>query len=267
MRTPLDFLVKLRYLLLLLVLEAVCVLLIHRHGALRDNVVFTTAGSVAGLVCKASSSVSDYFGLRKENRKLTEEIAWLRSELYQLRDSAEIASLPRTESNVVVARVINNTISKNNNFITIDKGSMDGLRQGMCVYESDGVVGVVYRVSKRYALVMPLLNTESNISCRVKGGDCFGFLRWNGGDVHYASLTDLPSRSGVAKGDTIETSGFSSVFPKGLMVGRVSSIDDTRDGGSPEVSVELSVDFSRIEYVYVGLDVVPEELSDFLSAE
>ena len=266
MRTPLDFFVKFRHLLLFIVLEAVCMSLIYRHNSNRDNVVFTTAGNVAGVFCNISSSVSEYFGLRVENRKLADENAFLRSQLYLVRDSVEVARLEALTSSdsILVGRVISNTINRNQNYITVDIGSVEGVAQGMPVYASEGVVGVVYRVSRHFSLVMPLLNTSSSISCRIRGADCFGFLRWNGGDIYHASLTDLPSRSGVFIGDTVETSGFSKSFQSGLMVGIVSDIEES-EGVSPEVTVNLAVDFSRIGYVYIETTAVPQELLELTS--
>lgn len=266
MQTLLDFLVKFRHLLLFLLLEAVCIVLMFRNADLRGNVVFSTAGSVSGLVCRTSSSIEDYFGLRKENSRLAEEISCLRSQLYELRDSAELAALIPDESvySVSAARVIDNTVNRNQNFITIDRGSIDGLAEGMCVYESAGAVGVIYKVSRHYALVMPLINTNSNISCKIRSKDSFGFLKWDGDDVHYSLMTDLPSRSGVQVGDTVETSGFSSVFPKGIPVGVVRRVRES-DASSPEVMVELAVDFSRLQFVYVGTDAVSAELSELTS--
>ena len=264
MQTLLDFLVRFRYLLLFLFLETVCVILMSRHADMRDNVVFSTAGSVSGLVCELSSSVSDYFGLRTENRKLVEEIASLRAQLYELRDSAELAALPkRSDSSVSVARVIDNTVNRNRNFITIDKGSFDGIVPGMCVYESLGAVGIIYKVSHHYALVLPLINTDSNLSCKVRSEDCFGFLKWDGNDVRNSFLTDLPSHCGVEVGDTVETSGFSTVFPRGIPVGTVIDVREN-DASSPQVTVRLAVDFSRLEFVYVGTDVVSSELTTLI---
>lgn len=261
MRSPLDFLVKLRYLLLFLALEAVCMILLHRHATMRDNVMFTSAGTVSGFVNEISSTISSYFGLRKENDRLSAEIATLRSQLYELRDSAEIAGLPAVSDGFVVARVINNTLNRQQNYITIDKGSKDGISEGMGVCGLEGVVGVIYKVSSGYALIIPLLNRNSHVSCKVTGQDTFGFISWNGGDPHIAKLTDLPTRSGVAVGDTVLTSGFSSIFPKGLWIGTVCSVNDD-ETGNPEVFVELATDFSRLNYVYVNTMTVPEDLSE-----
>lgn len=258
MRSPLDLLVRLRYLLLFLVLETVSLVILFRFNSEQGSVATTAASSVAGGVRGVTSSIGRYFSLSKENRALAEENAMLRDQLYALRDSSELALLPSGDSHTVVARVIDNTIRKDNNLITLDRGSRSGLKAGMGVYDSNGVVGVVFSTSSNYSLVLPLVNTKSSVSCRVKGLDCFGFVEWKGGDVHHVNLKDLPSHSGVAKGDTVLTSGFSAVFPKDIIIGMVDYVE--ADAGTPEVSVTLAVDFSTLSYVYVSTDMISDEL-------
>lgn len=261
MRSLLDFLVRIRFFLFLVLLEAVCMALISRHRELRDNVAFTTAGRVGGFVSTLSSSVTAYVGLKEENRRLAGEVAELRGELYILRDCLSLSELPSGGDSIFVARVINNSINRKQNYITIDKGSDDGLQEGMGVYDSRGVVGIVYRMSAGYALVVPLVNTNSNVSCSIKGRGSLGFLRWNGSDVYSASLTELPSRSGISVGDTVVTSGYSKAFPKDLPVGYVTSVGKAEDG-SPLVIVGLSVDFSNLGYVYVGKGSLSDDIPE-----
>ena len=263
MRTPLDFFIRLRSLLVFIVLEAVCMVLINRHNHLRDNVVFTTAGSLGGAVVNISSSVAGYFGLRAENDALARENARLLSELYMLRDSAELSLLPESSDSVLTARVCGNSVNRDQNFITIDKGSTDGIDDGMPVSNSDGVIGIVYRTGRHYSLVMPLINVKTNISARVRGDECFGFVKWNGGDIGSVLLTNLPSNSAVAVGDTIETSGFSSVFPKGVPIGLVTDVRKA-EGAGLEVNVVPFADFARLGYVFVGLSRPSGELSELI---
>lgn len=235
--------------------------LISRHEGLRDNVAFTTAGSVGGFISEVTASVTSYIGLKEENERLAHEVSSLRSEIYRLRDYVSVTELPSVSDSdsIVVARVINNTVNRKQNYITIDKGSEDGLQEGMGVYESRGIVGIVYKMSAGYSLVMPLLNTNSNVSCSIRSRGSLGFLKWDGTDAYSASLTELPSRSGVSVGDTVVTSGFSKAFPKNLLVGYVKSVGKNEDG-SPRVIVALAVDFSNIGYVYAGKGDLPEDL-------
>lgn len=262
-RPLLDFLVKIRFLLFLVVLEAVSMALIHRHTFLRDNVVFTTAGTVWGHVCELNSSITGYVGLKDENEKLTLQVASLRAQLDELKNMMEISLLPETVDSIVVARVVSNIPNKNQNFITVDKGTDEGVMEGMGVCNADGVVGVVYRTSRSYSLVMPLVNTNVSLSCQVKGRDSYGFLNWNGQDIYVADLVDLPSRSGVMPGDTIITSGYSESFRMGMIVGVVSSADALSDADGMKVKVRLAADFGRLDFVYIDErvpeNVIPEE--------
>lgn len=261
MRSLLDFLVRIRFLLLLILLETVSMALIHRHTFLRDNVVFTTAGRVGGFMSEIGSSFSGYVGLREENAILTREVTALRNEVQRLQEVADARELSEQYDSVIVGRVVNNVISRAQNYVTIDKGASDGLIEGMGVCDAQGVVGVVYRTSSKYALVMPLINTNSSISCIVKGRDCFGFVRWQGGDVQYADLTDLPSQTGISVGDTVLTSGFSESFPMNLPVGYVSSVN-YNPGESPDVRIRLAVNFGHLKYVYACSGISFEELPE-----
>lgn len=261
MQSPLDILVKLRYLIFFIVLEAVCLVLVHRNGELRENVAFTTAGCIAGFVNDRLEAVTDYFGLKNENARLVDEVAALKSRMYELRDSVELGAMPESSGTQIAARVVNNTVNRDRNYITVDKGTADGISVGMGVSGLTGAVGTVCKVSGNYSLVMPLVNVNSNVSCKVVGEECFGFLKWNGGDVSVAVLVDLPSHSGVEAGDTVVTSGYSDVFRKGIPVGVVSRVVET-DMGSPEITVNLCEDFYRIEYVFIDTQTVPSELTE-----
>ena len=187
-----------------------------------------------------------------------------RQQLRQYTDSASIAQNLHTSNDIrfsyYTARVVNNSLNKVNNYITIDKGKNDSIRPEMGVFNSDGIVGVVYLASKSRALVIPLLNSKSSISCRVKGSESFCSLSWDGGDTRYSNLIDLPRYAQFEKGDTVVTSGFSSIFPGDLPVGTVERIEDSADGMFYTVRVKLFVDFSRLTSVFiVGNDDYEEQ--------
>ena len=133
----------------------------------------------------------------------------------------------------------------------MNKGSDDGVRPEMGVFNSDGIVGVVYLTSKNRSIVIPLLNSKSSVSCRVKGSDSFCSLSWDGGDPRYSNLIDLPRYAQFETGDTVVTSGFSSIFPGDLPVGTVEKIEDSADGMFYTVRVKLFVDFSRLTSVFI----------------
>ncbi|HZK03260.1 MAG TPA: rod shape-determining protein MreC [Bacteroidaceae bacterium] len=260
MRDLLNFLIRHSHWFLLIFLEAVCFVLLIVFSSQQKSVVLSTANVVVGSLYNLRTGVVDYFSLKSENYKLAFENAKLQAELFDFRLEAEQNSLPKTEHNIYVAKVINNSIRKDDNFITIDKGELDGIREDMGVYDSYGVVGVVYKTSNHYAVVMPLLNRKSRISCKIKGLDSFGYLEWKGGDTRFSDLLDLPYHPNVVVGDTIVTSGFSSIFPKDVSVGVVSEIKQSSDLLSYILKVRLLSDISSLRYVYVNGNIASMEL-------
>ena len=132
--------------------------------------------------------------------------------------------LAPTEYQIFKANVIKNSLNKADNYITLDRGTTEGIRPEMGVVDANGVVGIVYKTSPHYSLVIPLLNSKSSISCKIVGSDYFGYLKWEGGNSRFAYLKDLPRHAEFNLGDTVVTSGYSTVFPEGVMVGTVDDM-------------------------------------------
>lgn len=262
MRNLLDFLLKYDYWLLFILLEVVSFTLLFRFNNYQGSVFFTSANRVAGCVDEAVSEVTSYFGLRAVNRDLVRRNVELELELEHLsrvlneytRDTSAIGSIRGNvlrNCAVYPARVVNNSIRKNNNYITINKGASDGIRAEMGVLNGSSVVGIVYQTSAHYAVVLPILNLRSSISCKVRRTDYFGVLKWDGGSSRYAWLQDIPRHTGFSLGDTVVTSGYSSIFPEGVPVGVVDDRKDSSDGLSYCLRVRLFTDFARLTEVNV----------------
>jgi len=251
-RSLLDFIVRHSYVFLFILLETLSLVLLFGFNDRQKEAFMTSANSLSGTLFEWRSDVEQYFSLRKENELLVQENARLRGKIYELTDSqyVEMAGIMSSEG-VVAARVIDNSVRKDDNYVTIDKGSRDGIAQGMGVYSPEGVVGVVIVAGRRYSVVMPVLNGSASISCKIKGSDSFGFLEWAGGDPHVAQLMDMPYHSAVGLGDTIVTTGFSSVFPENIPVGTVSGVEHSRNGYTLKIQVSLAVDMSDLGWVYV----------------
>ena len=145
---------------------------------------------------------------------------------------------------------MNNSISKTNNYITIDKGTSHDIQGQMGVFNNQGVIGVTIASSENFTVVLPLLNSKSIISCRVKGSTLCT-LKWDGNDTRHSYLIDLPRYELFERGDTVYTSGFSSIFPAGIPLGRIEKLEDSADGQSYRARVELFVDFTNIDNVFV----------------
>jgi len=161
---------------------------------------------------------------------------------------------------LIPGQVISNSVRRDDNFLTINRGSADGVRPEMGVLSGTGIVGIVSKTSPHYAMVMSVLNTQSSISCRLRGSEYFGYLRWQGGSPLRAYIDDIPRHARFELGDVVETSGFSSVFPPGIYVGRVADIHDSADGLAYQLEVELSTDLANVRDVCIVMQEHEEEL-------
>jgi len=262
MRNLLDFLIKYNYWFLFILLEAVCMILLFRFNHYQQGVFFTSANVVTGKVYELSGGVTSYFHLKSTNEALLDRNLALEQQLTQLEkalkqyhsDSLEIVSIkntPLSDYEIFKANVINNSLTYADNYITLDKGENDGIRPEMGVVDANGVVGIVYMTSAHYAVVISLLNSKSNISCKISGSDYFGYLKWEHSDSRYAYLKDLPRHAAFNLGDTVVTSGYSTVFPAGVMVGTVDDMSDSHDGLSYLLKVKLATDFGKVNTVRI----------------
>lgn len=262
MRNLLNFLLKYNYWFLFILLEVASFVLLFRFNHFQQSVFFSSANVVAGKVFEVSGGVSSYFHLKSVNEDLLDRNMQLEQQITNLErallehgvDSAEMSSirnLPRTEYELFKARVINNSLNQVDNYITLDKGSKDGIRPEMGVVDGNGVVGIVYDTSPHYSVVISILNSKSSISCKIVGSEYFGYLKWEHGDSQYAYLKDLPRHAEFNLGDTVVTSGYSTVFPEGIVVGTVDDMSDSNDGLSYLLKVKLATNFGKVSDVRV----------------
>ena len=263
MRSLLDYLVKYSYVFLFILLEILSLVLLFGFNDRQKLAFVTSANSVSGSIYELFSNVDVYFNLRRENTLLVEENARLRSMLYELTDSQTVDSARNmSRDGVIAARVIDNSVRKDDNYMTVNKGSNDGVGKGMGVYNSTGVIGVIMASGKSYSVVMPILNGNTSISSKIKGTDNFGFLEWSGGDPYTAQLKDVPYHSNVEVGDTVVTTGFSSVFPENITIGTVADVQRLSNGYTLKILVSLAVDMSDLGWAYIHSKTVDPEIID-----
>ena len=261
MRSLFDFLVRHSYVFLFILLETLSLVLLFGFNDRQKEAFMTSANSMSGTLFEWRSGVSQFFQIRKENAQLVEENVRLRNMLSELADSQSVyTGRALSSEGIVAARVIDNSVRKDDNYITINRGYRDGIAQGMGVYSSGGVVGVVMVAGRRYSVVMPILNGKTSISCKRKGSDSYGFLEWVGGDPYVAQLRDMPYHSAVEIGDTIVTTGFSSVFPENIPVGTVAGVERSKNGYTLKIQVNLAVDMSDLGWVYVYTRTQDDEI-------
>jgi len=258
----LSFIVRFKHWFLFALLEIISLILLFQFNSYQGSVFFSSANVVVGQVNAWSADVTQFFSLVEKNEQLSRHNINLQRKVNALTRELNRATHDTTFTErrlihllagykMVNAKVVSSSIKNSNNYITIDKGSADGIKEEQGVVSGSGVVGIVYLVSKHYSLVIPAINTKSNISCRIRKKDYFGYLHWEGGSSRYAMLDDIPRHAHFKKGDFVETSGYSSVFPEGILVGQVGKAYNSRDGLSYRLNVHLATDFSTLRDVSV----------------
>lgn len=266
MKNLLAFVTRYYHWFLFIFLEVISVMLLLQSNNYQSSVWFSSANAVVGTVYKLDASVRSYFSLARVNEELTLRNFYQERQLAQLRRlygelTHDTTALERqgmaliSQFNTIPAKVVSNSVDKADNIITIDRGRLDGVEKDMGVVCGSGVVGVVYLVSDHYAAVIPLLNVSSSrISCAIRGRGYFGYLQWYGGDPSEAYVEDIPRHARFKRGDWVETSGYSAIFPPGVLVGKIERIYDSTDGLSYRLKIRLSTDFACLRDVCVISD-------------
>ena len=277
MRNLLEFLAKYNHWFVFLILEVVSMVLLFQYNSYQGSAWFSSANAVTGKLYEWDANVETFFSLTKVNQELTQRNEYLEQEVQKLSDS--LVSVTKDSSiyhrdqfallrnyRLIPAKVVANSVDKPGNLMTIDKGSADGIHKDMGVISGTGVVGIVYLVAEHYAIVIPVLNTKSNISCMIQNRGYFGYLRWKGGVSDLAYLEEVPRHAHFKLGDYVVTSGYSAVFPPGVRVGRILHVFNSADGLSYRVQLRLSTDFARLRDVCVIDDAAMKERLEIMRA-
>ena len=259
-------------------LVVISCMLLFKDDPYRQHVYITSAGRLASTAYKGANNVTSYFNLHDINEDLNRRNAELQAQIVQMQERIDImqeAGFTDTlvlEDNVrhfdfIVAHVINNSISRPFNYLTINKGSRDGIRPELGVIDQNGVVGIVSNVGQGSARVISLLNPHFRLSCKIKRSDYFGSLVWDGQSPDEALLEELPRHTVFNIGDTIVTSGYSAVFPAGLPVAVV--LDDNTDKNQNFFSlrVKLLADFTTLGNVQVVVNSQADEIRALSAGE
>lgn len=252
-----EFLYKIRAFLLFVLLEFLAVWMIVSNNSPQGAAFFNSSNAWVGSALKKQSEVVQFFSLAEANASLNSENALLKQKLLNLQGQPDslplqIDSLLEARYKFIGARVIANSLRLSQNYITLNKGEKDGVKPGMGVFNTQGVVGRVKSVSENYAVAFSLLNTSLLLSAKIKASDVFGSIQWDGTTSSEAQLLYVPRHVKVSKGDTILTSGFNAVFPEGIHIGQISDVAvNQKDPNYLALTVKLSTDFSRLTYVYL----------------
>jgi rod shape-determining protein MreC len=270
MRNILRFLARYSTLLLFVFLQAVSLYLLFNFNNYQQSAFFSTANRLNGWMYTIQESVYGYFNLRENNESLLRhnnelelKLARLESALRTYTDSTRIPLLrmkAAEEFSLIPARVIQNSVTHFRNYITLNVGAADGVKPEMGVAGADGIVGVISLVTDHYSVVIPVLNRDQRFSCKLKNLNATGSLAWDGFDRRFAFLEEIPPYIAVAKGDTVVTSGFSAVFPEGIMVGTVDDYKVSDDANYLRLKIRLATRFDALSNVRVVRYVHREEL-------
>lgn len=265
MRNLFTFLWRHSIFFLFIFLEVISILFIVKYNGYQKAVAFGQFDEISGTLQSGYNNLWEYFNLRKINHDLAEENARYRKMLpsaFLMTDSLvhyKNDTLYRQQYQYMSAQVISNATNTSANYIQIDKGRLQGIGKDMAVISPKGIVGTVVNVSNNFAWVMSILNKESRISAYIKKNSQIGTVAWDGGSYLYASLKDIPTHVSVIKGDTVYTSGYSHIFPKGEMVGVISDVSTKPGEHFYTIQIRLAADFNSLGHVYVVKNLFRQE--------
>ena len=270
MRTLFAFIVKYHVILLFLLLQSLCVVLIVRNNEPQRTNFISSSNAIFARIFSVNQAVSQYFNLVQINNDLAEQNAeLLKNQIYsKINRSMEpgnerlLAEIPNNldqQYEYIVAKVINNSTNKPNNYLTLNKGWKQGIAPGMAVISANGIVGIVTNVSQNFSTVMSVLHSKYNVSAKFKNSNYFGALCWNSKNYQIASLTEIPFHVKFEVGDTLVTNEFSNIYPGNIMIGTVKSFNRTDNDNFYGIDVKLATNFKELEYVYVVHNLFKKE--------
>ncbi|MDD4143935.1 MAG: rod shape-determining protein MreC [Prolixibacteraceae bacterium] len=257
MRSLLRYFIKNYAFVLFLLLEAISAALVFNYNAYHKAMYLNSSNRFSGAVYESYMSVKNYFHLARINKQLAEENTVLRS----LTGYSQESVIPdEITENVIVqgdaynftsAMVINNSVNKPLNYITINRGAKHGIKPDQGIITHSGIVGVTLKVSDSYSLAMSVLNSRWSVSAKIRKNGYFGSLVWEGGDYRRASLKEIPVHVNIAKGDTVVTSGFSTIFPEGIPIGTIQDFYRGDGDNYYTIILALGTDFKSLSYVEI----------------
>lgn len=268
MRNFIQFLVKYQIFIFFIVLQVLCFYLIYKNNSFHQASFVNSSNRLIGTLYTWKSNITQYIELQRVNDELSAENEELRNKLkgtfVNVNDHFVMINdtLRQRKYRYKSAQVVNSSINKQLNYLTINKGKNEGLAPEMGVINTNGLVGVVKDVSNHFSTVIPIINMKFTASAEIERTGSYGLLRWDGKDFLYAKLNDVPSHSDVRAGDTLVTRGASAIYPKGIFIGVVSSVANLEGSNFHDITVKLGNDFSKLRYVSVVENLLKKEQRD-----
>ncbi|NDP19656.1 MAG: rod shape-determining protein MreC [Paludibacter sp.] len=262
MKNLINFLIQYSVVFLFLLLEIISFSMIVNNREYQKNAFLSSSNYLVSGLYEWNNSVVEFFKLRAANDNLAEENTALKNQIInlhnklttlqpELQDSIRFHIPPEMEYQFISAKVINSSTNKLQNYITLNKGAIDGVKVDMGVISDEGVVGIVKTVSNRFSVVIPILNPKIEISCKFKRSNYSGSLLWSGADYRYANLTDIARHVELSLGDTLITSGLTITFPEGIPVGNIEDFKIKESDAYYKIKVKLAVNFRTLSHVKV----------------
>lgn len=252
-----NFITRNSYRILFLLLLGISLTLTIQFHSFHRSKVISSANVVSGSIYKEINETKEYLNLRKENEDLALENAMLRSLLFQVKDSAFMSKLDTIKgvkpSDIVVAKVIKNSYSVYENYLTLDAGAKQGIKPDMAVINSLGIVGITDDTSENYSTVVSILNKKSRINAKIKKSNHFGSLIWDGKSTGFVQLVDVPRLATIHKGDTVVTGGQSVIFPENINIGTIHRVFRDKDNQTNFYTLEVKLfnDMTNLGHVYI----------------
>ena len=269
MQQIINFIIRYKNFLFFLLLFCISLVFTIISHSYHTSKFINSANNLTGGAYSSFYNIKRYLNLKSQNDLLAEENKFLRTQLLHLKKGADSVYIDTTSYNktyrVYTAKIIKNNYSLTNNFLTINKGEKDSVKQDFGVISSKGIIGIVDRTGKNYSSVLSILNTTNRISAQLKKTNHFGTLIWNGDSPKFIKLIDIPKIAPVTPGDTIITSGRSLIFPKGIPIGTVKDYKLDQTGNYYEIKIKLFNDMTNIEHVYIIESLASEEINNLSS--
>ncbi|MCB4807792.1 rod shape-determining protein MreC [Tamlana sp. 62-3] len=266
MQQIINFIIRNKNFLLFFLLFCLSLVFTIQSHSYHKSKFINSANFLTGGVYNSLNNISSYFSLKSQNYILAEENRRLRALLNNASISPDSAYIDSTAFNKLYkfynANVIKNSYSLADNILTINKGKNDSIKQDFGVISSKGIIGIIDKTSNNYATVLSILNTTSKISAQLKKSNHFGTLSWNGNTPENVQLTDIPKVAKVKIGDTIITSGRSSIFPKNIGIGVIKAFQLDAAENYYEIEVNLFNDMTNLEHVYIIENVNKQEITN-----
>jgi len=265
MRNLFRFLTKYSFIFLFLIFEFFAFWMIIANNNYQNSKFFNSSNFLVGNFYATVHNINDYFHLKDVNKELAEQNARLQANnissfvkvygrTYEINDTAYHQTYMYS-----AAKVVNNSTNKRQNYITIDKGELNGVSAEMGVISAQGVVGIVKNVSKNFGSVMSILHDKNKLSAKIKKSGYYGSLVWEGNNYREAQLKDIPNHVKLVVGDTVVTTGYSSIFPENVLIGTVQEFDLPEGNNFYNITIRFAVDFKNLSHVYVVRSLQKEE--------